>query len=52
MLKEPPQLSPQGDVVQPVPEKSFIQKYWIYIVGVLLAICEYLLRHKAALVDC
>ncbi|KAI0322518.1 hypothetical protein OF83DRAFT_1049297 [Amylostereum chailletii] len=34
-LHAPPQLSPQGEVVQPVPEKSFIQKYWIYAVIVL-----------------
>ncbi|KDQ64651.1 hypothetical protein JAAARDRAFT_201958 [Jaapia argillacea MUCL 33604] len=31
-LRTPPPLTPQGEVVQPIPEKSFIQKYWIYIV--------------------
>ncbi|KAF8517826.1 hypothetical protein JB92DRAFT_2713200 [Gautieria morchelliformis] len=30
-LRAPPQLSPQGEPVQPQPEQSFIQKYWMYI---------------------
>ncbi|KII94843.1 hypothetical protein PLICRDRAFT_149099 [Plicaturopsis crispa FD-325 SS-3] len=34
-LRTPPPLSPEGAPVQPVPEKSFVQKYWIYIVLVL-----------------
>jgi len=35
-LHAPPPLTPQGEVVQPVPEKSFLQKYWMYIVALLL----------------
>jgi len=35
-LRAPPPLTPQGEVVQPVPEKSFLQKYWMYIAALLL----------------
>lgn len=35
-LHAPPPFTPEGEVVQPVPEKSFIQKYWIYIAAVFL----------------
>ncbi|TEB35617.1 hypothetical protein FA13DRAFT_1361944 [Coprinellus micaceus] len=39
-LKTPHPLTPEGQIVQPVPEKSFLQKYWIYIsiflVGIML----------------
>jgi len=35
-LHAPPPLTPQGEVVQPVPEKSFIRKYWMYIAALLL----------------
>jgi len=35
-LHAPPPLTPQGEVVQPVPEKSFLQKYWMYIGALLL----------------
>ena len=38
-LHAPPPLTPQGEVVQPVPEKSFLQKYWMYIVALLLIFC-------------
>lgn len=37
-LRQPPPLTPQGTIVQPEPEKSFIQKYWIYIAVVLVAL--------------
>jgi len=37
-LRTPPPLTPQGEPVQPVAEKSFIQKYWIYIVILLGAV--------------
>ncbi|KAH6915326.1 hypothetical protein BKA70DRAFT_1557617 [Coprinopsis sp. MPI-PUGE-AT-0042] len=37
-LRAPPQLSEEGEVVQPIPEKSFIQKYWMYITMALLAL--------------
>ncbi|TFK29377.1 hypothetical protein FA15DRAFT_582790 [Coprinopsis marcescibilis] len=30
-LRAPPSLTPEGKIATPVPEKSFIQKYWIYI---------------------
>ncbi|KAF8591430.1 hypothetical protein K439DRAFT_1402033 [Ramaria rubella] len=30
-FRAPPQLSPKGEPIQPEPEKSFIQKYWMYI---------------------
>jgi len=35
-LHAPPPLTPQGEVVRPVPEKSFLQKYWMYIAALLL----------------
>jgi len=35
-LRTPPPLTPQGEVVQPEPEQSFLQKYWMYMVGALL----------------
>jgi len=35
-LRAPPPLSPEGEVVTPVPEKSFIQKYWMYIGAIVL----------------
>ncbi|KAH7930743.1 hypothetical protein BV22DRAFT_1054533 [Leucogyrophana mollusca] len=31
-LRAPPPLTPEGEPIAPLPEKSFIQKYWIYIV--------------------
>ncbi|KAG1759811.1 hypothetical protein EDD22DRAFT_904273 [Suillus occidentalis] len=37
-LRIPPPLTPEGEPVVPVPEKSFVQKYWIYIVVVLGAL--------------
>ncbi|KAF9534192.1 hypothetical protein CPB83DRAFT_889197 [Crepidotus variabilis] len=35
-LRTPPPISPEGQVVEPVPEKSFLQKYWMYMVGLLI----------------
>jgi tellurite resistance-related uncharacterized protein len=35
-LRAPPPLTAEGEAVQPPPQKSFIQKYWLYIVGFLL----------------
>ncbi|KAH8830462.1 hypothetical protein DL96DRAFT_1593015 [Flagelloscypha sp. PMI_526] len=35
-LQKPPTLSPQGSVVEPPVEQTFIQKYWMYIAGFLL----------------
>lgn len=37
-LKAPPPLNPQGQVEPPVPEKTFLQKYWVYIVVGLIAL--------------
>ncbi|KAF9476487.1 hypothetical protein BDN70DRAFT_168047 [Pholiota conissans] len=37
-LKAPPSLTPEGEIVKPVQEKNFLQKYWMYIGAVLLVI--------------
>ncbi|KAL0563768.1 hypothetical protein V5O48_018295 [Marasmius crinis-equi] len=37
-LRVPPPLTPEGKPVEPVPEKSFIQKYWMYIAAALIAL--------------
>ncbi|KAJ8587191.1 hypothetical protein M405DRAFT_852998 [Rhizopogon salebrosus TDB-379] len=37
-LRVPPPLTPEGEPITPVPEKSFVQKYWIYMVVVLGAL--------------
>jgi hypothetical protein len=37
-LRTPPQLTPQGEIKQPEPEKSFLQKYWIFIAGIVIAL--------------
>ncbi|EAU84894.1 hypothetical protein CC1G_00413 [Coprinopsis cinerea okayama7 len=37
-LRTPPPLTPEGQVVQPVPEKTFMQKYWLYITLGLIAL--------------
>ncbi|KAJ3971504.1 hypothetical protein EV361DRAFT_215619 [Lentinula raphanica] len=37
-LRPPPQLTAEGAPVQPPPEQSFIQKYWMYIFAVLFAL--------------
>ncbi|OCH94053.1 hypothetical protein OBBRIDRAFT_801407 [Obba rivulosa] len=37
-LRVPPPLTPEGKAAVPPPEKSFIQKYWVYIVIALLAL--------------
>ncbi|KAI0939813.1 hypothetical protein AcV5_001101 [Taiwanofungus camphoratus] len=37
-LHAPPPVTPEGTPVAPVPEKSFLQKYWMYIAVALLAI--------------
>ncbi|KAK0468161.1 uncharacterized protein EV420DRAFT_1503120 [Desarmillaria tabescens] len=37
-LRAPPPLTPQGEPVQPPEEKSFFQKYWMYIAAVLIAL--------------
>ncbi|KAF5387976.1 hypothetical protein D9615_000525 [Tricholomella constricta] len=35
-LATPPPISPEGEPIVPVPEKSFLQKYWMYIAGFLV----------------
>ncbi|KAI0092644.1 hypothetical protein BDY19DRAFT_990348 [Irpex rosettiformis] len=37
-LKTPPPVNAEGKVVQPPPEKSFLQKYWIYIAVAMAAL--------------
>jgi hypothetical protein len=37
-LRAPPQLSPEGAPVEVVPEKTFFQKYWLYGVGIVIAL--------------
>ncbi|KAJ7638966.1 hypothetical protein FB45DRAFT_904385 [Roridomyces roridus] len=37
-LRAPPQLTPEGAPVVPVPEKTFIQKYWLYGMAIVLAL--------------
>jgi len=37
-LRAPPQLSPEGEVVQPIPEKTFLQKYWIYMAALAVVV--------------
>ncbi|KIK67994.1 hypothetical protein GYMLUDRAFT_36802 [Collybiopsis luxurians FD-317 M1] len=37
-LRTPPPLTAEGAPVQPPPEKSFIQKYWMYITAALLVL--------------
>ncbi|CAL1700551.1 unnamed protein product [Somion occarium] len=37
-LRAPPPLTTEGKVVEPVPEKNFLQKYWIYILVAVLAL--------------
>ncbi|KAG6869307.1 hypothetical protein C0993_000060 [Termitomyces sp. T159_Od127] len=36
-LASPPPITPDGQPVTPVPEKTFLQKYWMYIAALLLA---------------
>lgn len=40
ILRMPPPLTPQGEKIVPVPEKSFIQKYWLYGAVVIGAMCK------------
>jgi len=37
-LRSPPPLTPEGQVVMPEPEKSFIQKYWFYMLAVMVVL--------------
>lgn len=38
VLRTPPPLTAEGKVAEPVPEKSFLQKYWIYLVVAVIAL--------------
>lgn len=44
-LKTPPPMTAEGEPVKPAPEKSFLQKYWMYIVAILLALSMPLSRN-------
>lgn len=35
-LRAPPPLTPEGKVVAPEPEKTFLQKYWVYILAFMV----------------
>lgn len=54
-LRIPPPLTPEGEPVASVPEKSFVQKYWIYMVVVLGALREFsvsfVMRHEATFIS-
>ena len=38
MLRTPPPLTAEGEPVKPEPEKTFLQKYWLYIVAAMFAL--------------
>ena len=40
-LRLPPALTPEGQVVTPEPEKGFLQKYWIYILGLMVILGQF-----------
>jgi len=40
-LRSPPPLTPEGQVVTPEPEKTFLQKYWIYILAVMVVLGQF-----------
>ena len=40
-LRPPPPLTPEGKVVTPEPEKSFLQKYWIYILAFMAILSQF-----------
>ncbi|KAK7060511.1 hypothetical protein VNI00_001276 [Paramarasmius palmivorus] len=37
-LRTPPPLTPKGEPVKPEPEKSFLEKYWMYILAAVVAL--------------
>jgi hypothetical protein len=37
-LRSPPPLTPEGQVATPEPEKTFIQKYWMYALAFMLVL--------------
>jgi hypothetical protein len=37
-LRPPPPLTPEGTIVEPIPEKSFFEKYWMYLLAAGLMI--------------
>lgn len=48
-LRPPPPLTPEGQVVTPEPEKSFLQKYWIYILAFFVFLGQFsLLSHHSS----
>ena len=40
-LRSPPPLTPEGQVVTPEPEKTFIQKYWVYILAFMVVLGQF-----------
>jgi hypothetical protein len=42
-LRAPPPLSEKGEPIKPLEEKSFLQKYWIYIAIFLAASCAFVM---------
>ncbi|KJA30156.1 hypothetical protein HYPSUDRAFT_175401 [Hypholoma sublateritium FD-334 SS-4] len=50
-LKAPPPLTPGGEIVKPLPEKNFLQKYWMYIGAVLLVIRKSLVASSVNLIS-
>lgn len=40
-LRSPPPLTPEGKVVTPEPERSFIQKYWVYVLGFVVILGQF-----------
>ncbi|KAF9645667.1 hypothetical protein BDM02DRAFT_3119810 [Thelephora ganbajun] len=40
-LRSPPPLTPEGKVATPEPEKSFTQKYWVYIVALMVILGQF-----------
>ena len=39
-LRTPPALTPDGQPVKPVQEQTFMQKYWMHLLGAFLLISE------------
>ena len=45
-LRAPPAVTTDGEPVKPVPEKTFLQKYWMYLVPLLIVLRQYHLLEK------
>jgi hypothetical protein len=40
-LRSPPPLTPEGKVVVPEPEKSLVQKYWVYALAFVVILGQF-----------